>query len=506
MSAVDALDVPDFGNCEPQCLGLVCGDNGCGGTCGECRDAEFCLQGKCADAGTECVDENGRPFDGCTGGWFSGFQVNTWTELDQRRPQVAGLTNDGFVVVWESCPVDWSDYTGPSQDETGCGVFGQVYDQNGTPVGGEFQVNYEAEKNHQRWPYLAVFDGGFLVAWQSWDDEFLQDEEYEYWSANVKAYSDEGADLSKEVKLESTVTWGHNVEMVGNIAAIGEAGSIRFLLAWEAWYEDEPVRGQLLELTGQDVLTPLSEIFTLTDLTPGETGSPPAILAVDDSFLVAYDVRIYVDEDDYYPRIEARFVDASTGVAGPANEIGKAAAGHSHKPVSLGLVNGGAEFVAAFGNEAAHNGCHGVVLRRLDSAGVGFGYEYPVTSSAGDEAYLGNASLAVAEGGEILVAWQTHSQEANPDPEDVFAQVFTLLDGKDKPASDTGEIAVNYYKTGSQARPAVATAGNGFVVVWESCPQNLSIPQVEAGQDGSGCGIYGMLFQADGQKRVPGVR
>jgi hypothetical protein len=43
--------------CSGNCAGKECGDDGCGGTCGECAwwSAE-CTQGQCACAGGECVD------------------------------------------------------------------------------------------------------------------------------------------------------------------------------------------------------------------------------------------------------------------------------------------------------------------------------------------------------------------------------------------------------------------------------------------------------------------
>jgi general secretion pathway protein C len=34
-------------DCKPECDGKACGDDGCGGTCGECTDDEICNEGKC---------------------------------------------------------------------------------------------------------------------------------------------------------------------------------------------------------------------------------------------------------------------------------------------------------------------------------------------------------------------------------------------------------------------------------------------------------------------------
>ena len=45
--------VPEDTTCTPNCAGLACGDDGCGGTCGTCAAGESCEAGSCA-AATAC--------------------------------------------------------------------------------------------------------------------------------------------------------------------------------------------------------------------------------------------------------------------------------------------------------------------------------------------------------------------------------------------------------------------------------------------------------------------
>lgn len=70
------------GICEPDCAGLVCGDDGCGGTCGECEEGqscqwgvctadcaqpcalgEICYEGECVDCPAVCVDGECGPIE-----------------------------------------------------------------------------------------------------------------------------------------------------------------------------------------------------------------------------------------------------------------------------------------------------------------------------------------------------------------------------------------------------------------------------------------------------------
>lgn len=54
--------------CTPQCAGKTCGDNGCGGICGECADDEECKDGACvmlnAPAAIACTDSDNTPVSG----------------------------------------------------------------------------------------------------------------------------------------------------------------------------------------------------------------------------------------------------------------------------------------------------------------------------------------------------------------------------------------------------------------------------------------------------------
>ena len=42
------------GGCVPSCSGLECGDDGCGGSCGECGPAQSCEAGTCTDIELDC--------------------------------------------------------------------------------------------------------------------------------------------------------------------------------------------------------------------------------------------------------------------------------------------------------------------------------------------------------------------------------------------------------------------------------------------------------------------
>jgi hypothetical protein len=87
------------------------------------------------------------------------FQVNTYTTNWQQYPSVAMAADGGFVVVWYS--------VGSSGTDTGISVQAQRYASDGSPAGGEFQVNTYTT-NNQTSPSVAMeANGDFVVVWQS---------------------------------------------------------------------------------------------------------------------------------------------------------------------------------------------------------------------------------------------------------------------------------------------------------------------------------------------------
>ena len=68
--------------------------------------------------------------------------------------------SDGGFVV------TWESW---NQDGSGYGVYGQRYDADGTPQGTEFLINTRIEDDQKNPSVTALSDGGFVVAWESED-------------------------------------------------------------------------------------------------------------------------------------------------------------------------------------------------------------------------------------------------------------------------------------------------------------------------------------------------
>eukprot|EP00817_Percolomonadidae_sp_ATCC50343_P005827 CAMPEP_0117424352 /NCGR_PEP_ID=MMETSP0758-20121206/4790_1 /TAXON_ID=63605 /ORGANISM="Percolomonas cosmopolitus, Strain AE-1 (ATCC 50343)" /LENGTH=372 /DNA_ID=CAMNT_0005208083 /DNA_START=504 /DNA_END=1619 /DNA_ORIENTATION=+ len=85
------------------------------------------------------------------------FQVNNYTSGDQSIPSMSVFSNDDFIVVWHSNGQDGSNY----------GVFGRLFNGTGAKKGEEFQVNSHTS-NSQSQPSVSVFpNNDFVVTWHS---------------------------------------------------------------------------------------------------------------------------------------------------------------------------------------------------------------------------------------------------------------------------------------------------------------------------------------------------
>jgi hypothetical protein len=91
------------------------------------------------------------------------FRVNTYYLWDQEYPELCQLSDSGFVICWNS------DY----QDDGDCGIYGQIYNKDGSKRRTEFQVNVYSEGDQwARSSYVCgLKNGGFVVCWHGPDPD-----------------------------------------------------------------------------------------------------------------------------------------------------------------------------------------------------------------------------------------------------------------------------------------------------------------------------------------------
>ena len=176
------------------------------------------------------------------------FRVNTFTTLAQGFADVAANAG-GFMVVWQSA----------GQDGSGYGVFGQRYSSTGTPLGGEFRVNTYTT-GAQRAPAVAVNSGGFVVVWESFDQDANG------YGIFGQRYASTGTPLGGEFRVNTYTTGNQRSPAVDG--PIGE-----FAVVWQSDGQDgssDGVFGQRYASTG----TPAGPEFSVNTYTTSSQSSP----------------------------------------------------------------------------------------------------------------------------------------------------------------------------------------------------------------------------------------
>ena len=145
------------------------------------------------------------------------FQVNTYIDDIQFTPSVAALKGGGFMICWSS----------DNQDGSGKGIFGQIFNSDGTKRGVEFRVNTRTD-NDQRMPVVSPLqDGGFAVCWQSYVQQDTT------WWICFQLFDDMGNKRGNEFQVNN-----YPVAYQGNpvSASLKDGG---FIVCWEYLYHYE---------------------------------------------------------------------------------------------------------------------------------------------------------------------------------------------------------------------------------------------------------------------------
>ena len=145
------------------------------------------------------------------------FQVNTYTTNDQFRPSVSIDSVGDFVVVsGQRCGSSGTDSSGYS-------VQGQRFAANGTPIGGEFQVNTITSYRQAESSVAMGSTGDFVVVWGSdvspGDGPGLP-------SIVGQVYDSSGAPTGSEFQVNTITTNDQRFPVVG----AGASG--QFVVAW----------------------------------------------------------------------------------------------------------------------------------------------------------------------------------------------------------------------------------------------------------------------------------
>ncbi|MFC4442183.1 Ig-like domain-containing protein, partial [Caulobacter henricii] len=151
--------------------------------------------------------------------------VNTATEDFQYNPQIATLSNGGFVITWQD---NSAGVGGAGGDTSGSSVKAQLFSSNGSAFGGEFLVN-TATQNNQSIPKIAALsNGGFVV---TWTDASLgvggASGDTSGPAIKAQVFAANGTAVGSELRVNTATT---NIQESPQITALSNGG---FVITWK---------------------------------------------------------------------------------------------------------------------------------------------------------------------------------------------------------------------------------------------------------------------------------
>ena len=233
-----------------------------------------------SDSSSESIQAQRYAADGSALG--GQFQVNTYTLSVQRHPAVAAEANGDFVVVWQSYGTDSSDWS----------IQAQRYSSDGSPIGGEFQVN-TFTNNYQLNAAVAMdADGDFVVVWDS------------IYGHKGQRFASDGSPAGSEFRIDVD---SPDVQFT-TFPAVAMDADGGFVVSWESYGSPETdtlARSAQARIYAADG-SPVGDQFQVNTYTTADQRDPSVAMDADGDFAVVWPSRGSTGTDSSLTSIQAR--------------------------------------------------------------------------------------------------------------------------------------------------------------------------------------------------------
>ena len=340
------------------------------------------------DPPTVFWDVNGRLFDASGAPVDDDFQVNTYEPDIQERPSPAMWPDGSFVVVWNEAR---------NQEGSYGGIFGQRFDADGDPIGGDFHVNLNGATQSRPAPDVAIWDdGSFIVVWCGagpGDDDGI----------SGLRFDSMGLPVGLEFQVNTYTTFRQTRPTV----ATTPDGS--FIVAWTSAYQDFSLESIFSQRFDADA-TPQGPEFRVNTYTLGRQRLPDIATTAAGDFVVIW--NSYDGQDGSDSGVFGQSFAADGTPRGDEFIVNTTTADHQLRPKIANVSRN--RFVVVWQDD------DDPTARMLNSEGQPIGDEFMVTTYV--TGHQQNARVAAA-GSEFVVVWGSVGQDG--DRGGIFGQRFS---------------------------------------------------------------------------------
>jgi hypothetical protein len=385
------------------------------------------------------------------------FQANTYTNSFQEDSATAGLTNGGFVTVWESS----------GQDGSQLGVYGQQYKANGEKLGAEFRVNDIIDKWQQHPEVLGLNDGGYVVAWSS--SGRVKNGLTVKPGIYAKRYQADGMAVGGEfgLNIDPSPVGGIGGGEFPDLALLPDGG---FVATWTAYsYQDSSMSAIMGRKLLSDGQPNGPEFIVNTYKTHEQQKSRIAVLS-NGGFMIVWESA---NQDGSAMGVYGQLYGVDGIKVGDEVHISTETTNNQTRPKIVSTSDGG--FIVM---HYSINPTPVIKVRRFDSVGLPSAPEFEVGTGLNGHPDITN----LIDGSSVLV-WQGLVGD------DVRFQTYAqILDGNLNAIG--GQVRVNTATSDGAYWPDVESMEDGgFIVTWTSVLE----------QDGSHNGVFGQRYNKFGE-------
>ena len=382
-------------------------------------------------------------------------QVNTTTSSSKQDPSIATLADGGYVITWQ-------DSSG--QDGSGHGVFGQRYDADGNPAGGEFQVNTSTSSTQYQPQVADLADGGFVVSWSHYSDGSS-------YGIKAQSFDADGERVDGEVSVN---TYTYSTQYQSAVEGLADGS---YVVTWQSYQADGSNYGIQGQIYGADG-APVGGEFEVNTYTNSSQEQPEISALSDGGFVVTWQSH---GADGSGWGISGQQYNADGTTNGGEFVVNTRTSSTQYNTDVVGLEGAAGGFVVTWTSYGADGSSYGISAQMYDANGDRVGGEFQVnTYTSGQQ---NDPAITALPDGGFAVTWQSSNQDGSG--WGVYAQRF------DADGEKVGEeFQVNSETESTQYQPEITALADGtLVVTWSSY-----------GQDGSSYGVYSNSFPPPGSE------
>ncbi|MBN9672984.1 Ig-like domain-containing protein [Roseibium aggregatum] len=346
------------------------------------------------------------------------FSVASNTSGDQLAASVTTLVDGRFVVVWQT--------TDGSDDPSDTGVKARIFEADGTPVGPEFLVNTDTDNQQQNGKVTALANGGFVVTWESYYDSEGSAE----WDIKGQIYDAAGTAVGSEFPVNAETD---DIQMFSDVAALPDGG---FVAVWQsaegtAFAEDTAIKAQVFNADG----TATGSEILVNSTSDHYSQSPAITVLANGNFVVTWAMSEPVGDISYYGVVARMFSPEGTALTDEFLVNENTVYSQENSKITA-LADGG--FVVTWTSyDEVDGSLSGIRAMVYDAEGNPAGEELLVNA----ESYSWHevSSIASLEDGGFVITWATFDWRGESGESGIRARVFNA-DGSPRNTFDPDTV------------------------------------------------------------------